>query len=275
MCVRHNNAFYLREQNRGSSLLSPQSFILSQNLFAGTHFPLVHEYSASVHLDAAPRWPPSFDLSAAAVPNTLIDSRSILVSLSVSFRCAIVVVVGAAGNADVTELVLMIIDAVAKLPSDVLLSAVVCFCPSIPTTVELLVKNIICCATIIWTINLKANGHHGADELFIITVRRKKKKKKENDKREQQKIYALFFFYFSCVKKNKQNRCGGNVHVLKCVRKTWCDVSEQKGVLNWIKKELPKKNMRKPCVHFNEIIYVFFFSSMKILSISHHRSGMA
>lgn len=180
---------YLREQNRGSSLLSPQSFILSQNLFAGTHFPLVHVYSASVHLDAAPRWPPSFDLSAAAVPNTLIDSRSILVSLSVSFRCAIVVAVGAAGNADVTELVLMIIDvAVAKLPSNVLLSSVVCFCPSIPATIELVhVKNIICCATIIWTINLKANGHHGADELFIITVMRVTGKVEEEEGERQKR----------------------------------------------------------------------------------------
>lgn len=178
----HNKCIYLREQNRGSSLLSPQSFTLSQNLFAATHCPLVHVYSASVHLDAVPKWPPSFDLRAAAVPNTLIDSCSILLPpLSMlSFRCAIVVAIG--GNNgdgdgftdDVTEPALAL-DVAVVLPS----SMVWC-CPSIHATNELLfIENIICCATNIWTMSFKAIGHHGADELLIITVPKKRVQKKK------------------------------------------------------------------------------------------------
>lgn len=174
---------YLREQSRGSSLLSPQSFTLSQNLFAATHFPLVHVYSAIVHLDAAPKWPPSFDLRAAAVPNTLNDSCSVSsLPLSIlSFCCPMLVIVGCSNDdgsgdgddnvVDITEPALAIDVAVAKLSSIVLLSSMVCCCPSIHTTNELFIENIICCATIIWMKNLKANGHHDVDELFIIAVR--------------------------------------------------------------------------------------------------------
>lgn len=85
-------------------------------------------------------------------------------------------------------------------------SMVCCWCssPSIHATNELFIKNSVCWATIIWTINFKANGHHGADELFIIiTVVGVKKEKKKKKKKE----ICVNIFFIGAKRKSMRRKC--------------------------------------------------------------------
>lgn len=54
MITYRNMYRHLRVQNLGSSLESPQSFELSQNLFIGIHLRFVHAYSDILHSVVVP-----------------------------------------------------------------------------------------------------------------------------------------------------------------------------------------------------------------------------
>lgn len=120
--------------------------------------------------------------------------------------------------------------------------------------------------------NFKANGHHGADELLIITVRcleNGKKKKKEERQKKKKTICVKFFHVCEKVKSMRYTFCS-----------TLCGETAE-GALNRIRKsEKKKKIMPKPSVnqrtHFDEIICAFFLRSNIIIDFaSPERNGIS